>query len=137
MMDFLKKLSNGFSAGALGGLLHVIIFILIVYYGLTNNIGVSFRLPITTGGLEHLVYSSIIWGGVWGFLFAFPIVPKSWWLRGLLIGTFPSLVTLFVLFPQEGLGLLGTGYGNLAFLVILLLNWAWGVIAAGWYEHCA
>jgi hypothetical protein len=135
-MEFFRKLSIGFAAGAVGGFIAEALLLLAIVYGITPKLGVS--LP----GIDSYAYvwmqleHEVLWGAIWGLLFALPIMKDStWWKRALLIGAFPALVILFYLFPfVQNEGLAGKDYGSWTFLVVFITCWIWGFIASAWYN---
>lgn len=136
-MKVAHNFSIAFAAGAVGGLLVFLLLSLCFHNGLFEQIGVSFPFPpFWSIGALHVLNHHIVQGGAWGLLFAFPILGKSSpWVRALLIGLFPSLVTLFYVFPfVQMVGLMGKSYGQWMFAVVLVMNWVWALIAALWYQ---
>jgi hypothetical protein len=96
--------------------------------GVTQALGVAIAPPLTPAWL----YPRIVWGGLWGFLFALPL-SASWLRRGLLLSLAPSLVQLCVVFPlRSGQGLLGLELGALTPVFVLFFNALWGVVASWW-----
>lgn len=139
-MKFLNRLSVAFSGGAFFGLVSFLLLCLAFHYALFQYISVSFPLPaLGSAGFFETLNIKVISGGLWGILFALPIMPKSnFGVRGLMIGLLPSLVTLFYVFPfVQSVGLLGKSYGSCMFLVVLVLNWIWAMGASLWYKQIA
>ena len=135
-MEFFRKLSIGFAAGAVGGLIAEALLLLAVYYGITAKIGVNLpgidSYSYVWAQLEH----EIFWGAIWGLFFGLPIMTDgAWWKRALFIGALPALVMLFYVFPYvSSQGLFGKDYGTWTFVVIFIACWIWGAVAAGWYN---
>lgn len=126
-----KRLSLAFAAGALGALANGLAIWLAGDFGLTAAIGVSIAPQLTPAWL----YPRICWGGLWGFMFALPVLDRSWAVRGLVFSLAPTIVQLFVVFPQKtNAGVMGLGLGALTPLVVLAANAIWGLVAAGWYR---
>jgi hypothetical protein len=101
---------------------------LCIEYGLTSLAGVSLSVSLDIGAL----YPKMIWGGLWGLLFALTVVHhrtrKHWVRKGLVISLAPTLYQLFVVFPhQTPYGSLGAELGLLTPLFILLFNLVWGI----------
>jgi hypothetical protein len=127
----LKNLSLVFVAGRVGGLLNCLAVWLFGWLGITQALGVQIAPPFTT----VLLYSKLVWGGIWGLLFLIPLGQVSFPVRGLLFGLGPSLVQLFVVFPlQAHKGILGLQLGALTPLFVLFYNAVWG-LAAGWWVN--
>jgi hypothetical protein len=126
-----KRLSLAFAAGALGALANGLAIWLAGDFGLTAAIGVSIAPQLTPAWL----YPRISWGGLWGFMFALPVLDRSWAVRGLVFSLAPTIVQLFVVFPEKtNAGVMGLGLGALTPLVVLAANAIWGLVAAGWYR---
>jgi hypothetical protein len=125
----LKNLSLVFVAGLVGGLLNCLAVWLFGRIGIAQALGVHIAPPLTTA----LLYSKLVWGGLWGFLFLVPLGRLSFPIRGLIFGLGPSLVQLFIVFPVKAhQGVLGLQLGALTPLFVLFYNAVWGV-AAGWW----
>ncbi len=129
-MNFnIKNLSLVFMAGLWGGLLNCLAVWLFGRLGIAQALGVQIAPPLST----TLLYSKLVWGGLWGVLFLAPLGRWSFPVRGLLFSLGPSLVQLFLVFPvQAHLGVLGLQLGMLTPLFVLFYNAVWGV-AAGWW----
>jgi hypothetical protein len=124
-----KNLSLVFMAGLVGGLFNCLAVWLFGRLGLAQAFGVHIAPPWTT----VLLYSKLVWGGIWGLLFLIPLGRVSFPVRGLLFGLGPSLVQLFVVFPLKAhKGAMGLQLGALTPLFVLIYNAVWGV-AAGWW----
>lgn len=133
-MEIWRKLSIGFAAGGLGAVANVLFIAAMGQLGVIAAMGISFPPPALPGFL----YKQVAWGGLWGFLLIVPVLTHSWPWRGLLIGLLASVATLFVFFPlhttgEQGPGMAGLNAGNLTPVLVLLANWVWGLVAAGWY----
>lgn len=129
-MNFsVKNLSLVFVAGLVGGLLNCLAVWLFGWLGIAQALGVQIAPPLTT----VLLYSKLVWGGIWGLLFLIPLGRMSFPVRGLLFSLGPSLVQLFLVFPiQAQKGVLGLQLGALTPLFVLFYNAVWG-LAAGWW----
>jgi hypothetical protein len=124
-----KNLSLVFMAGLVGGLFNCLAVWLFGRVGIAQTFGVQIAPPWTT----VLLYSKLVWGGIWGLLFLIPLGQVSFPVRGLLFGLGPSLVQLFVVFPLKAhKGAMGLQLGALTPLFVLIYNAVWGV-AAGWW----
>jgi hypothetical protein len=122
------SLSLLFAAGALGGLVNSLVVWLCGEAGIPRALGVAIAPELTPAWL----YPRIVWGGLWGFLFALPLGIRSWLQRGLLLSLAPTLFQLFVVFPRAGRGSLGLELGALTPLLVVLYNAVWGAAAAWW-----
>ncbi|AMV70622.1 hypothetical protein DBW_0222 [Desulfuromonas sp. DDH964] len=80
------------------------------------------------------LYPRLVWGGLWGLLLLLPLVRERTLLRGLLISLAPSAIVLLVVFPGMGKGHLGLGFGTLTPILVVLLNFIWGMVASAWHR---
>ena len=127
-MQIANALSLFFAAGAFGALVNSLSVWLAGEIGLTRALGVSIAPALTAGFL----YPRIVWGGLWGFLFALPLGIPSALRRGLLLSLAPAAFQLFVVFPRAGHGNLGLELGTLTPVCVLFFNAVWGVAASWW-----
>jgi len=67
-------------------------------------------------------------------LLLLPIWQNRTMLRGCIFSLLPSAMMLFVVFPDMGKGVLGLGFGVMTPLVVIGLNFIYGIIAAFWYN---
>ncbi len=126
-----KDLSLTFAAGALGGLANSLAVWLFGAVGLNQLLGVALAPKLTPAWL----YPRLVWGGLWGWLFLFPLSKLSYPSRGILLSLGPSLVQIFVVFPlkaQKGIG--GIELGYLTPLMVLFFNAVWGLVTAIWLK---
>ncbi|MBW1711574.1 MAG: hypothetical protein JRJ59_00280 [Deltaproteobacteria bacterium] len=129
MTNWPRDLGIIFAAGCLGGLVNSLALWLLGDLGVTAKVGVNLAPSLSPGWL----YPRIVWGGLWAFLFLFPLPRRSTWLRALIFSLGPSIVQLFVVFPtRPGQGLMGFGLGVLTPLFIIFVNALWGLAAALW-----
>lgn len=124
----LKNLAIAFTAGAIGGLVNVILLTIFNKAGITSLMGLELPAPALPGFL----YKQMVWGGLWGLLLVAPVLMGKWWLRGLLLGLAASLVAMAVLFPQTPLGMFGLNKGPMMPVLVLIVNAGFG-LAAGWF----
>jgi hypothetical protein len=123
-----RSLSLLFAAGAVGGLANSLLVWICGQSGLTGALGVAIAPELTPAFL----YPRIVWGGLWGFLFALPFGVSSFLRRGLLLSLAPTAFQLLVMFPRAGRGRFGLELGALTPVLVLGFNAAWGVVAAWW-----
>jgi len=129
MNNFLRRLSLVFSAGCFGGLMNSLVLWLFGRAGITLELGVTLAPHLTPAWL----YPRLMWGGIWGFLFIFPVFRTQPVAQGLFFSLGPSIVQLFIVFPyQAHKGLLGMDLGMLTPLFVLFFNAVWGLSAALW-----
>ncbi len=75
----------------------------------------------------------VVWGGIWGFLFALPLFRSSIFVRGFLFSLVPTFAELFVVFPYIiDRGVMGFALGTLTPLFVLFFNLVWGFTGAFW-----
>jgi len=126
----IRKVSGAFTGGAIGGLVDSIAIWVLGKLGITGLLGVTMRPDFTAPWL----YRRIVWGGIWMLLLLLPLWQKRTVLRGCLFSLFPSAMMLFMVFPNMGKGLLGLGFGTLTPMVVIGLNFIYGIVAAFWFE---
>ena len=123
----MNKILVFFAAGCLGALANSITVWLFGNLGITSFLGVSISPSLTPNWL----YPRIVWGGLWGLLFALPILKSKLLLKGTALSLLPTAVQLFFLFPFKAhKGMAGLELGFFTPLFVLFFNWIWGVVAA-------
>lgn len=129
MRGLVGEVSLAFAAGCLGGLVSSLALWAAGNWGLTGLIGVKLAPTLTPGWL----YPRLIWGGLWGLLLAVSLFRRRPLTRALFWSLGPSLVQLFIIYPnQTPHGLMGLELGMLTPLVVLAANALWGLTAVGW-----
>lgn len=130
----MSKVVRNISGAFLGGLLGALVDSLNIWWlgkaGITAALGIGLRPEFTTSWL----YPRLVWGGLWGLLLLLPLVRGHTLLRGLLISLAPSAMVLLVVFPGMGQGHLGLGFGTLTPILVVLLNFIWGMVASAWHR---
>ncbi len=132
-MSNLRNLSRGFTAGAVGGVANVVTIILLVKIGIVDLMGI--RMPPLDPRI--FLYKQAVWGGLWGLLLVSPVLKDSWWQRGLLLGILASAAALFYFMPRTPAGMMGLNAGALTWLMVLIVNSVYGLVAGWWYERSA
>jgi hypothetical protein len=125
-----RRLSGGFTGGLVGAFIDSFNIWILGVIGITGLLGVGMRPEFTPSWL----YPRLVWGGLFGLLFALPVLEDRPILRGILFSLLPSALMLFVVLPNMGKGLLGLGFGSLTPLLVVSLNFIWGIVAAYWYR---
>jgi hypothetical protein len=125
MASFLKTISVLFCAGVAGGLANAVVAG--SYQSMVNLASVGFS--------KEMIYARMVWGGLWGFLFAFSRKAKNLYMLGLAWSLVPTLVQLLVVFPARGQGVLGASLGEFTFIRVILFNAVWGLVAAFWIKR--
>jgi hypothetical protein len=129
-MVMIRKLSGAFTGGAIGGLVDSINIWVLAHLGLTGLLGVTLKPEFTPPWL----YQRMVWSGIWMLLLLLPIWEKRIVLRGCVFSLLPSAMMLLMVFPDMGKGMLGLGFGAMTPVVVIGLNFVYGIIAAFWYK---
>jgi hypothetical protein len=123
----MKKLLLFFAAGCLGALANSIAVWQFGQLGITSAFGVSIAPSLSPAWL----YPRIVWGGLWGFLFIFPMLQSRLLLKGTILSLFPTAVMLFIIFPYvANKGIAGIELGLMTPVFVIFFNWVWGIITA-------
>ena len=121
---FWRQATLDFAAGVLGALVNRLFWVLLGALSITPA-------PEVT---RVWLYTALVWGGLWGFLFLIPW-KTSWWLRGLVFSLVPTAATWFVVYPyMANIGVLGLNRGILGPILPIIANGIWGLVAAWWLE---
>ena len=126
----IRKISGAFTGGAIGGLIDSINITVLGKIGVCDLLGVSMKPEFTAPWL----YQRMIWSGIWMLLLLLPLWEKRTILRGCIFSLLPSAMMLFMVLPNMGKGILGLGFGTLTPLVVIGLNFIYGIVAAYWYK---
>jgi len=97
--------------------------------GLSDLIGISMKPEFTAPWL----YQRMIWGGLWMLLLLLPVWKDRTILRGMAASVLPSVMVLFVVFPSMNKGILGLEFGMVMPIVVIILNFIYGIFASYWY----
>jgi hypothetical protein len=130
-IPMIKKLSCAYVGGMLGAFIDSFNIWFLGRFGITSLLGIGLQPQFSSDWL----YPRLVWGGIWGLLFILPIFKERIYLRGMLFSLAPTAIVLFVMFPGMGKGTLGLGFGVLTPVLVLLLNFIWGIVAAFWYRY--
>jgi len=126
-----KNISGALAAGLIAALLQCVGIQLLGHFGVTSFHGISLTPKLTMAWL----YPRLVWGSIWGLLFAFPLFKDQPFWRGILFSMGPTLMVFLKFVPGMGKSVLGFTFGSLAPELVLLLNIGWGIIAAFWYRE--
>lgn len=129
----IRKISCSFMGGAIGALVDSFNIWALGKLGITALLGIGLRPPFTMPWL----YPRLVWGGIWGLLFMLPFLKGRLLQRGMILSLAPTVYVLLVVFPGMGKGMFGLGFGTLTPVLVLLLNFIWGIVAAHWYQKGA
>jgi hypothetical protein len=125
--ESMKRLLFFFGAGCLGALANSLVVWFFGNHGIPASFGVSISPALTPGWL----YPRIVWGGLWGLLFLFPVFNSRPFAKGTLLSLFPTMVQLFIVFPfQTNKGIAGIALGALTPVFVFVYNWIWGVVTS-------
>ena len=127
----IRKISCAYTGGLLGALVDSFNIWFLGKAGLTTWLGIGLQPEFTMSWL----YPRLVWGGIWGLLLLTPFLRDRVLLRGVLFSLLPSAMVLFMVFPSMGKGVLGLGFGLLTPLLVILLNFVWGIIASLWHWY--
>lgn len=122
----MKKLMIFFAAGAIGALLSSLVMWQFGQQGISQSLGVAIAPSLSA----HWLYPRIVWGGLWGLLFALPMMNARLLTKGTVLSLIPSAVQLFIVLPNAGKGVAGLEMGLYTPALIVFFNWVWGVAAA-------
>ncbi len=129
----LTQASLLFTAGAVGGITETLLVWLSGKAGIPAALGVNLAPELSTAWL----YSTTVWGGLWGFLFFLPFFRRACVLRGFVYSLVPAGIQLFILFPKSGAGIMGLNLGALTPVLIVLYIAVWGITASYWVKIVA
>jgi hypothetical protein len=130
--SYSRNISLAFASGSLGGLLQGLTSWFFGATGISAALGFMMTPQLTPMWL----YTHVVWGGIWGFLFLLPIMKKSPpYTKGVVFSFAPALVKLLIVFPlKDNKGLLGLQLGYITPFLILFFNMVWGTAAATWLK---
>jgi hypothetical protein len=127
----LRKISGAFTGGALGALLDSFNIWWMGVSGVSYWIGIGMKPAFAA----PWVYKRMIWGGIWMLLLLLPVWKGRTVARGMLFSLAPSAMMLLVVFPSMGKGLFGLGFGTMMPVVVVVLNYIYGIFASWWYSQ--
>ncbi len=133
MKESLRRMAIAYFAGALGGLAYALAAWMGFRTGLFHWLGAAMgTIHLNWPYLAHRLVS----GSLWGLLLVVlsPLFRAKGIGKGILLGLIPSAYTLLVYYPRHGWGWWGAGHGAWVFVVIILLNAVWGLVANGLYN---
>ncbi len=128
-MKIIRQASGAFTGGALGALLDSFNIWAMGKIGISDLLGITMKPEFTA----PWAYKRMIWGGIWMLVLLLPLIKKRLILRGMAASLLPSAMMLFMVLPEMGKGLFGLGFGNLMPLVVIGLNFIYGIFASYWY----
>ena len=130
-MKLIRNISGAFTGGALGALLDSFNIWAMGKVGISDLIGITMKPEFSA----PWAYKRMVWGGIWMLLLLLPIMKGRIILRGMAASIVPSTIMLFMVLPSMGKGMFGLGFGNLMPLVVVGLNFIYGIFASYWYSQ--
>jgi hypothetical protein len=129
----MRAFSLAFTAGAVGALANSLLLWLFGAAGLHKLIGVALAPGLSPGWL----YPRLVWGGLWGLLFALPVLTRRPpGVRSLIFSLGPSLAAMFYFLPVVAQkGWLGLEFGAAMPALILFYNAVWAIVTGVWFER--
>lgn len=127
----IRKISTAFAGGAVGGFVDSFNIWFMGKVGISDLLGLSMKPEFTSPWL----YQRMIWGGIWMLLLLLPFLRDRVLLRGCLFSLLPSAMMLFLVLPGMGKGVLGLGFGVVTPIVVIGLNFIYGMVASLWYRE--
>lgn len=85
----------------------------------------------TIGWLVHFAVGGILYGGVFGWIFAPAAGTNGYWLMGALLGVLGWLIAMSVMMPMSGNGFFGLKLGGMVPVMSLMMHLVFGVVL-GW-----
>ena len=129
-MKAIRNVSLAFTGGAIGAFIDSFNIWFMGQSGISDLIGISMQPEFAA----PWVYKRMIWGGIWMLLLLIPVLKSRIYQRGMLFSLAPSAMMLFMVLPSMGKGMLGLGFGTLMPVVVIGLNFIYGIIASYWYS---
>jgi hypothetical protein len=124
----IRKISGAFTGGALGALLDSFNIWWMGVAGVSDWLGIGMKPEFAA----PWVYKRMIWGGIWMLLLLLPVWKGRIVARGMLFSLAPSAMMLLVVLPSMGKGLFGLGFGTMMPVVVVVLNFIYGIFASWW-----
>lgn len=125
-----KSLSLIFAAGCFGGLAKGLAAWLFGAIGLNALLGSQFTPSMSS----QWVYAHVVWGGLWALLFLLPVRGWSIYSLGILYSLPQSIISLLVMFPKMGRGLLGLQLGYSTPILVIFFGCIWGLATSFWWK---
>jgi hypothetical protein len=127
----IRKISVAFAGGAIGGFVDSFNIWFMGKTGMSDLIGLTMKPEFSAPWL----YQRMVWSGIWMLLLLLPLLKNKVLLRGCLFSLLPSGMMLFMVLPEMGKGMLGLGFGAVTPLVVIGLNFIYGIVASLWYRE--
>lgn len=131
---FLKRLSLSFASGMAGAFVARLVLYGFERWGVLSKFNVDLNASLDTVSL----YPFLIWGGIFGLIFFFPIFgARNIFERSLLLALVPMLIMFLYVYPSvEHTGYFGFGYGVFTPLFVFILSFVWSLTTALWLRTC-
>ena len=124
----LKGISLSFASGTVGAVAMLFVEWKFSVLAITTSFGVDLAPGLDLSSISQ----KLLLGGLWGALFAIPILKRSVLIRGVGYSIPPALFHLFVIFPAIGAGYLGFDKGYFTPLFIFFYYLVWGLATGLW-----
>lgn len=126
----IRNVSGAFAGGALGAFVDSFNVWFMGKVGISDILQVGMKPEFTPTWL----YPRMVWGGIWALLLLLPLWKHRQIFRGCAFSLIPSAMMLFMVLPSMGKGMFGLGFGTLTPVVVVGLNFIYGIVASIWYE---
>ena len=131
MGQMVRKISGAYTGGAIGALIDSVNIWILGATGITAMLGIGLKPKFAMAWL----FPRLVWGGLWALLLIIPIMHGRTVIRGMLFSLAPSAMMLLVVFPDMGKGMYGLKFGTLTPLLVIFLNFIYGIAASLWYKY--
>ena len=135
MVEAFKKLCQTFGAGALGGMVVAMVFVLMHETGVIDAMSVRYRpgfyMTVSNGGFNVRTiwfYETVVLFGFFGLIFQLPWLKGSQLQKAGIAMLLPTAFHLLYAFPNQDYGLFGIGLGSFTFVFILVFNFIWALV---------
>ncbi|QIW10765.1 membrane lipoprotein [Francisella sp. LA112445] len=125
MKSFLNKIFVGFVSGLISAMVLYFIFTFIRQQGIELN-----------DQFKYTLYRLMVWGGVWAILFALPLT-KNIFFKSSIVGLAVIFFNFIVLMPLSGKGLFASNAGVEVFVMNIVFNYLWALLAGIIYKTVA
>jgi len=123
-MGIFRLLTLGLGAGAFGACILALASAVLNALQIQELLGLP--PPPTPESYLPQFYRIVVWGGIWGLLFAVPLMNRAWWLKGIVIGLVATLAILLYFNPA-------VTTPPMRLVYVLILNSIWGLAAGAWW----
>lgn len=123
----MKKLLICFAAGCVGALANSLTVWTFGTHGIPGRFGVMIAPSLT----PQWLYPRIVWGGLWGLLFALNWLNAKPLTKGAFLSLFPTAFQLLVVYPfLAHKGYFGMKLGLYTPAFVIFYNLVWGIVTS-------